>query len=422
MATKKVGVYRSYYGEIPKGESGGPLPKSQWPRKRPFSWVVRWHGVEGKRYSKSFRTKSEAERFAEEKQREVRQGVQDPPREITLKQFCKEHRQLMKSNVKDTTLAMHLAVIEQLAEHAGWQQPVGRIARTDIERFRAARLQTGIAPITANKDIKTLRRIFNLAIMRGYLRQGSNPCVGLPMIRTTPKLVNYCPPGEFQGLCGVIDTYWQAFVLTAYTAGLRLREAENLTWGDIDFERCRILIVRKEARGYVRRWEPKDYEIRTIPVPEQTRKVLAAWRAMAPEDCPYVFMDPGRWEYYRRAVDEGSWRAGQHLLNNVLRKFKTRCRQAGIGVYTIHDLRRSCITNWAAKLPIHVVQWLAGHSDIKTTQKYYLFVGDEEVARAREVQASLLGTMPTPRTTDQLLTNSAEHRRFPGKQGCQRKR
>jgi integrase len=29
------------------------------------------------------------------------------------------------------------------------------------------------------------------------------------------------------------------------------------------------------------------------------------------------------------------------------------------------------ITNWAQKLPIQVVQQLAGHSDISTTRKYY---------------------------------------------------
>ncbi len=108
--------------------------------------------------------------------------------------------------------------------------------------------------------------------------------------------------------------------------------------------------------------------------------------------------------------------------NRGAAQFAGPLQQAGIGVCTIHDLRRSCITNWAAKLPIHIVQRLAGHSDIKTTQTYYLFVGDDETARARGVQSDLLGELPKPCATDPLLTHSAQNRCFPSKRGCPPKR
>ena len=109
-------------------------------------------------------------------------------------------------------------------------------------------------------------------------------------------------------------------------------------------------------------------------------------------------------------------------MNNLLRKFRTRRRQAGVKKYTLHDLRRSAVTNWASRLPIHVVQKLAGHSDIKTTQTYYLFVRKEDIARAQQVQAKLLGNVHVPGATDQLLTNSASKRHFPGRRGCRPKR
>jgi len=48
----------------------------------------------------------------------------------------------------------------------------------------------------------------------------------------------------------------------------------------------------------------------------------------------------------------------------------------------LHDIHRSAITNWAKKLPIQVVQQLAGHSDIATTRKYYLAVRSEDLASA----------------------------------------
>ena len=57
MATEKVGIYRKYYGTIPADKSGNPLPKREWPRERSFSWAVRWFGLDGKRFSKSFKSR-----------------------------------------------------------------------------------------------------------------------------------------------------------------------------------------------------------------------------------------------------------------------------------------------------------------------------------------------------------------------------
>ena len=57
---------------------------------------------------------------------------------------------------------------------------------------------------------------------------------------------------------------------------------------------------------------------------------------------------------------------------------------------TLHDLRRPCITNWAKVLPIHVVQKLVGHADIKTTRKYYLVVRPEYFSSAGDVLKHIL--------------------------------
>jgi len=60
MATEKVSVCRKYHGVVPTDEFGNPLPKSEWPREPPFSWAVRWFGSDGKRFSKSFKSRREA--------------------------------------------------------------------------------------------------------------------------------------------------------------------------------------------------------------------------------------------------------------------------------------------------------------------------------------------------------------------------
>ena len=194
----------------------------------------------------------------------------------------------------------------------------------------------------------------------------------------------------------------------------------NLTWQDVDFSAGHLHVTRRPADGWVQAWTPKDHEMRAIPVPPQAVELLKTMRASAPKECPYVFLDESRWDFYREQVTAKKWRDGQDLMNNLLRRFKTICRQAGVREYTIHDMRRSCITNWAKQLPIHVVQKLAGHSDIKTTQQFYLSVQAEDLEKAQTAQESVLGELPTP--TDPKLTHSARKRAFPGRQGCQPKK
>ena len=75
---------------------------------------------------------------------------------------------------------------------------------------------------------------------------------------------------------------------------------------------------------------------------------------------------------------------------NLDRNFRLLRGKAGVGECVLHDLRRSAITNWAKKLPIQVVQQLAGHSDISMTRKYYLAVRAEDLASASKLLNKLL--------------------------------
>jgi len=133
-----------------------------------------------------------------------------------------------------------------------------------------------------------------------------------------------------------------------------------------------------------------------------------------------VFMEPARWRYYREEAEQGKWRSGRDLVNNLLRRFQTLCRKVEVEPYTLHDLRRSCITNWARSVPMHVVQQMAGHSEMRTTRRYYLLVEAEDLERAGQAQEALLDAVPAEHLAEPELKESARQRVFPGPQGrCQ---
>jgi len=93
----------------------------------------------------------------------------------------------------------------------------------------------------------------------------------------------------------------------------------------------------------------------------------------------------------------------RNLANNVIRDFHHRVKQAGIDTagkeLTVHVLRKCRVQNWANKLPMNVVKDLAGHRDIKTTNKFYSKVDEMHLKAATKVGDDLL-------VTDRKLTFS----------------
>jgi len=62
---------------------------------------------------------------------------------------------------------------------------------------------------------------------------------------------------------------------------------------------------------------------------------------------------------------------------------------------------KSCITDWANHFPAHVVKQWAGHSDLDTTDRYYLQVSEADYEKAAAMRMS--------QETTQLPTQLAEN-------------
>ncbi|MBU0637529.1 MAG: tyrosine-type recombinase/integrase [Planctomycetes bacterium] len=93
-------------------------------------------------------------------------------------------------------------------------------------------------------------------------------------------------------------------------------------------------------------------------------------------------LDPTAGQMYLFVLGKGP-KAGQRMgRNNVWRDFDVIRRRAGLPKCSPHDLRRSFCTNLSRAIPMHVVQELAGHSDIRPTRRYYVQVEPELMQRA----------------------------------------
>ncbi len=175
MATEKVGVYRKYHGAVPIDKLGQPLPKSEWPRERPFRWAVRWFGSDGKRFSRSFKSRKEAQRYAETKQAEVRLGKGDRPRVITLAEFARMYLDL-RGDLAPMTKVEHERTLRFLMEFLGGRMIVSKVTPLDARRFLAwyrEREYRGRAPApaTVNRIVRECKRIFREAVACSLIRE-----------------------------------------------------------------------------------------------------------------------------------------------------------------------------------------------------------------------------------------------------------
>ena len=120
----------------------------------------------------------------------------------------------------------------------------------------------------------------------------------------------------------------------------------------------------------------------------------------------------GRWNYYRQQVENGEWDERRQLMNNWLRRFKTMCKQAKAGKLSIHDLRRSCITNlgpqWALDSRGAEGRRPRGHQDDAEVLPLGSGRGHEEGAEAPAGVGGL-------KVTDPKLTHRTCKRSFPGR-------
>ena len=137
----------------------------------------------------------------------------------------------------------------------------------------------------------------------------------------------------------------------AYKAGLRLNEAIHVTWDDLDFEQASVTVRAKPDNGRTIGWQPKGKKSRTIPVPQSMIESLARAKLRSGGDSPYPLISAERLKAIRQAKDEGIWGEGQKTLSGLHREWGNLINTAGLvddsgkGNATIHDLRRSAITN-----------------------------------------------------------------------------
>jgi integrase len=403
--TEKIGVYRDK-------------------RNKSRPWIVRWYGASDentgkrRRYCETFRTKAGAEDFKASKMGEFKQGQRRGRREqVLLKAFCADWLKIRSRELRPETVKLYKQTIARLLSYFGQRAVLSQVSPRSAAKFvggleRMDAKDGELSNWTRHRTLRQCKTMFDSAVEWDLI--ASNPFKKIKSPKCVPTDWHYLSPDQYCKLLNVAPTLRRrAFYALAYTTGLRKGELVNLRWENVDFGAGEVKVRNQAAAGKFPPFSVKDYEARTIPLPEHTLEILRDLQAYneITDQTLYVLLDERQlktavakwWQYRQEGRD---WR-NEDMVNNTGRDFKRHLERAGITAedsLSIHTLRKACILNWANNINnMEVVRVLAGHSSLTTTMKYYSQITADQRAKAAAAIDELL------RQTDVKVTYGANY-------------
>lgn len=267
-----------------------------------------------------------------------------------------EFFEYVKARQSEKTHLNYSIALGYLERYLNEQEGVADLGQIDVgvlDRFVSFRLgcasprgeERTVERSTVNTELKAIKRFFNRAVELGYLRESPARKVKLlSLARSNPRFFG---EGEASLILEDCDDVWarELHLFLLYT-GLRIGEAQNLEWADLDFEARRIIARPKDF------WKPKGREERVIPMHEAVYRLLLNKQRIS----------------RRLFTKQDGGKLNVHLLETKFRRQLTRLGIRDANLYTWRHTFASYLMMRTGN--IRAVQKLLGHKSIRTTEIY----------------------------------------------------
>ncbi|OGS38296.1 MAG: hypothetical protein A2551_08240 [Elusimicrobia bacterium RIFOXYD2_FULL_34_30] len=256
--------------------------------------------------------------------------------------FVEEYLVYSKAKKRPATFSLDNYVVKTFTELIK-PASVKDVTSLDIEKWTQERLKS-ITPTSLNIELCQIKAAFSKAIEWKLIYE--NPAKNIKKIKSPPKTPRFLSKEEIKKLLDVTKGQLNLIIKTFIVTGFRLSELINFRWEDIDWDRKIITIQAHDD------FQPKDYQIRTIPMLEELYIELNNIKKTE----GYVFINQN----------------GNRLDASKLQKeIKLAIKKAGLKPCRIHDMRHT----FASQLvlcgsELRDVKELLGHSSYTTTLKY----------------------------------------------------
>lgn len=258
------------------------------------------------------------------------------PRSMRLSELLADSRQRTRGQVRESTLVERDIAMKHLMEAIG-DINVQEVKHRHGELFIQFYLDRGNSTAMTNEMVTSLKRLFQLAVIRGQL--APNPFRYIQRMKVPARPMRVFGDDECSRLLaaaresGRVDAPdLESLIIVALCTAMRRGELLNTTWADIDFDKLTISVSPKQNTAYTWEWRIKDSEHRTLPLTREVADLLMARRTTRTTAHPYVFIIPPRYQAIQACRDAGAWslRDSRRPVNNFNRGFDTILKRAGI--------------------------------------------------------------------------------------------
>ncbi len=266
----------------------------------------------------------------------------------TIEEFSEEFlRNYAAPNNKPSELASKRSILTNHLLPAFAGQKLDQLSVRDIEAYKAAKLESGLAAKTVNNHLAVLRRLLGIAHQWDLLDNKPK----LAPLKTAAPGFRFLDFDEAIRLVDSADGEWRCMVLLGLRTGLRLGELRALRWEDVDLKVGKLVVRRAVWKNTV--GTPKSGKSREVELSNEALIALKSHRHLRGE---LVFCQDDGTMLTEGACRWPLWRAS---------------RRAGIPKLGWHVLRHTFASHLVMRgVPLKAVQELLGHADIKMTMRY----------------------------------------------------
>ncbi|WP_305096431.1 tyrosine-type recombinase/integrase [Croceibacterium aestuarii] len=324
-------------------------------------------------------SKRDAERFQSEVRRKAALGEDAKPT-IAIDDACGAWYLAKGQHLRSAKTIFYQ--LDNLAQGLGPTRPLHDITLADLDCYIAKR-RGSVKNASVNRETALLRRVIEWHEARDF----EAPSIKWKEVKLRePKPVTRTLSAEEEHrLFAALPESLKPIVRFALLSGQRKSEIVTLRWSDVDLAQARATVWAKGGRRH------------TFPLTPQ----LIAMIANQPKACAQVFTYVAERSAPRR--DDRPQRVkGQRYpfsRQGWDRKWRKALKEAGIEGYRFHDNRHTAATRTGS---IEAANQLLGHSDYRTTQRYF-HPGEDSVREAMIAAES--------RNSPEPLDESAENTR-----------
>ncbi|MEM4721766.1 MAG: site-specific integrase, partial [Candidatus Methanomethylicaceae archaeon] len=249
---------------------------------------------------------------------------------------------------------------------------LSRITRSDLFEFKKSLKSTPkqrggkeVTNSTVNRALAGLRRLFNYAVGREFIRESPfprEPKSGLFYSEKVRGKKHYFTETEIRRIIDALPEepwYLRPMVITAYLTGMRAGELMNLKKKDVNLETGEIILENTKAR------RPQ-----VVKMQDELVDLFREWLKRSESEYVFSYKD-GRplrhWHY------QGYFRKALETIGK---------RERG---WSFHTLRHTTGTHLYLKgAPVIAIRDQLRHSDIRVTTDFY--VGSDPQFQKREIE------------------------------------